>query len=125
MCQFQTYCLPKFHRKLYKNKENWTRAQFKSTISIIKISGADPGFLVGGDVNPPGRGANIQICQIFIQNCIKLKKFWSVVGGGDPPLNIYVSLRLRVQNAVSTQPCVGKLGISLVLLNFLDCNFRL
>ena len=39
--------------------------------------------------------------------------------------NIYVSLRLRVQNAVSAQPCVGKLGISLVLLNFLDCNFRL
>ena len=37
----------------------------------------------------------------------------------------YVSLRLRVQNAVSAQPCVGKLGISLVLLNFLDCNFRL
>ena len=31
----------------------------------------------------------------------------------------YVSLQLRVQNAVSAQPCVGKLGISLVLLNFL------
>ena len=39
--------------------------------------------------------------------------------------HIYVSLHLRVQNAVSAQPCVGKLGISLVLLNFLDCNFRL
>ena len=38
---------------------------------------------------------------------------------------IYVSLRLRVQNAVPGQPCVGKLGISLVLLNFLYCNFRL
>ena len=37
----------------------------------------------------------------------------------------YVSLRLRVQNAVPAQPCVGKLGISLVLLNFLHCNFRL
>ena len=37
----------------------------------------------------------------------------------------YVSLQLLVQNAVSTQPCVGKLGISLVLLNFLHCNFRL
>ena len=37
----------------------------------------------------------------------------------------YVSLRLRVQNAVSPQPCVGKLRISLVLFNFLDCNFRL
>ena len=38
---------------------------------------------------------------------------------------VYVSLRLRVQNAVPAQPCVGKLGISLVLLNFLHCNFRL
>ena len=37
---------------------------------------------------------------------------------------IYVSLRLRVQDAVPTQPCVGKLEISLVLLNFLHCNFR-
>ena len=36
-----------------------------------------------------------------------------------------VSLQLRVQNAVSAQPCVGKLEISLVLLNFLGCNFRL
>ena len=39
--------------------------------------------------------------------------------------NLYVSLRLHVQNAVPTQPCVGKLGISLILLNFLHCNFRL
>ena len=37
----------------------------------------------------------------------------------------YVSLRLRVQNAMSAQPCVGKFRISLVLLNFLHCNFRL
>ena len=39
--------------------------------------------------------------------------------------NAYVSLHLRVQNVVPAQPCVGKLGISLVLLNFLHCNFRL
>ena len=38
---------------------------------------------------------------------------------------LYVSLRLRVQNAVPAQPCVGKIRISLVLLNFLHCNFRL
>ena len=38
--------------------------------------------------------------------------------------DIHVSLRLRVQNAVPAQPCVGKLEISLVLLNFLHCNFR-
>ena len=39
--------------------------------------------------------------------------------------HIYVSLHLRVQNAVPTQPCVGKIRISLVLFNFLHCNFRL
>ena len=38
---------------------------------------------------------------------------------------IYVSLRLRVQNAVLAQPCVGNLEISLVLFNFLHCNLRL
>ena len=37
----------------------------------------------------------------------------------------YVSLRLRMQNAVPAQPCVGKYWISLILLNFLHCNFRL
>ena len=37
----------------------------------------------------------------------------------------YVSIHLRVQNAVSPQPCVGKFRISLVLLNFLHFNFRL
>ena len=40
-------------------------------------------------------------------------------------IKIYVSLQLLMQNVVSAQPCVGKLGISLVLLNFLHCNFRL
>ena len=39
--------------------------------------------------------------------------------------NVTVSLRLRVQNAVPAQPCVGKYCISLILLNFLHCNFRL
>ena len=39
--------------------------------------------------------------------------------------NRNVSLHLCVQNAVSAQPCVGKFRISLVLLNFLHCNFRL
>ena len=34
----------------------------------------------------------------------------------------YVRFQLNVQNVVSPQPCVRKLGISLVLLNFLGCN---
>ena len=33
--------------------------------SIISQSGADTGFPVGGDANPWGGGANIQICRIF------------------------------------------------------------
>ena len=40
-------------------------------------------------------------------------------------INRIVSLHLRMQNAVFPQPCVGKFRISLVLLNFLHCNFRL
>ena len=52
-------------------------------------------------------------------------KYASWVGGRQITLHIYVSLQLSVQNAVSPQPCVGKLPISLVLFNFLDCNFRL
>ena len=47
--------------------------------------------------------------------------FWNVCEN----LNVYVSLRLRVQNAVPAQPCVAKIRISLVLFNFLHCNFRL
>ena len=41
---------------------------------------ADPGFLVGGGANLPEGGANIQICQIFLKNCMKLRKFWSMGG---------------------------------------------
>ena len=55
----------------------------------------------------------------------KSKNSWNMWYSIYDQLEIYVSLRLRVQNAVPAQPCVGKLGISLVLLNFLHCNFRL
>ena len=61
--------------------------------AIIKqstnVSGADPGFLIGGGTNPPGGGTNIQICQIFPKKCMKLRKFWSVGGHmlGAPPLD--------------------------------------
>ena len=55
------------------------------------------------------------------------KKFWKAEAQGFStiPSVLYVSLRLRVQNAVPAQPCVGKYWISLILLNFLHCNFRL
>ena len=58
--------------------------------------------------------------------CTKIEtgNFDSITGEKKDEIT-YVSLRLRVQNAVSAQPCVGKIRISLVLLNFLHCNFRL
>ena len=33
-------------------------------------------ILEGGANNPGGGGANIQFCQIFESNCMKLKNFW-------------------------------------------------
>ena len=30
---------------------------------LLPVPGADPGFPVGGGANPPGGGANIQICK--------------------------------------------------------------
>ena len=50
---------------------------------------------------------------------------WKWILSHNLGIQTYVSLQLLVQNVVSAQPCVGKLGISLVLLNFLHCNFRL
>ena len=38
------------------------------------------------------------------------------------PVFVYERFHLIVQNAVSVQPCVGKLGKSHVLLNILGCN---
>ena len=32
--------------------------------------------------DPPGRGANILICQVFPKNCMQLRKIWSVGGMG-------------------------------------------
>ena len=66
---------------------------------IPNSSGADPEFPVGGGANPPGGGANIQI---FPKNCMKLRTFWFIGGGGgaraggaplDPPLFMYHNFR--------------------------------
>ena len=54
-----------------------------------KFSGADPGFPVGRGANHPG-GHQI-ILQHFVQNCMKLRKFWAVGEGGEcrvHPLNL-------------------------------------
>ena len=46
-------------------------------------AGADPGFYIGGDPNPPGGGANLRFYQKIPKNCMKLRKVWVVgaVGG--------------------------------------------
>ena len=66
--------------------------------------------------------AGVQFIDYNLQQRTKNHAFVSKI---DIAINVYVSLRLRMQNAVSAQPCVGKFRISLVLLNFLHCNFRL
>ena len=62
------------------------------------LSGADSGFPVGWDANPPGGGANLRFCQNFPKNCMKLQTFWAIGGkrapGAPPPLRFatdYVS----------------------------------
>ena len=45
-------------------------------------SGGDPGFPVGGGANPPGDGRQHINLPDFLQNCMKLRKCWSV--GGRP-----------------------------------------
>ena len=47
----------------------------KRTHIICHIDpGVDPGFLLGGDANPPDGGTNIQICQIFFKKPHEIKK---------------------------------------------------
>ena len=69
------------------------------------ISGADPGFPIGEGANPPGGGRQYTNLPDLLKNCIKLRKFRSVGGGGaragsaplDPPLDILV-------NTLQSQP---------------------
>ena len=64
-----------------------------SAVMAVNIIYAVCGLLLRGGsrirhsrgANPLGGGANIQICQIFPKNCMKLRKCWSVGGGGCPP----------------------------------------
>ena len=83
----------------------------------------DSRFVLDGDVTLAGHLCYIMLLPNAQGKIVKTEQFHDV--SLTPHSLIYVSLRLRVQNAVPAQPCVGKLGISLVLLNFLHCNFRL
>ena len=49
------------------------------------MSGADQGFPVGGGANPLG-GRQHMILSNFPKNCMKLRKFWTVGGGGHAPV---------------------------------------
>ena len=49
------------------------------------LSGADPGFPIGGAPTLwGGVGCQHMILGNFVKNCMKLRKFWAV-GGGAPP----------------------------------------
>ena len=61
----------------------------------------------------------------LVYTCTKVLKTWTCIITSNHRSFVYVSLQLCMQNAVSAQPCVGKLRISLVLFNIWDGNFRL
>ena len=60
----------------------------RSLLECFLVTGADPGFPVGGGANPLG-GRQHTILPNFPKNCMKLRKFWWSVGGalaGGAPL---------------------------------------
>ena len=86
---------------------------------IFKVSGADPGFPVGGGANPLG-GRQHMILPNFAKNCMKLRKFWAVGGGGarrgapplNPPLGIdFLHLMFITLNTI--------LGVSIAFVTFI------
>ena len=96
--------------------KNWS--QFKDPVSNMCLAGAviaskSPTLEVTGS-NPLTVMANILVTEF--------SEFNENIKGNLNYVLIYVRFQLIVQNVVSAQPCVGKLGISLVLLNFLGCN---
>ena len=52
---------------------------------MFSEAGADPGFPVGGGADPQGSGRQHTILSNFPKNCMKLRKFWAVGGGGREP----------------------------------------
>ena len=53
-------------------------------VVLLNKAGADPGFPVGGGANPPGCGRQHTILPNYLENCMKLRKFWPVGGRGRP-----------------------------------------
>ena len=74
------------------------RRQRDATPFEVRNAGADPGFPVGGDTNPPG-GCKHTNLPDFSKNCMKLRKFWSVGGHApgatplDRPYKIWSSIK--------------------------------
>ena len=72
-------------------KSNYTQKRSNKYTSMVNNNlpvrsihtvGADTGFSVGGGANPPGGRQHTNLSD-FPENCMKLRKFWSV--GGAPP----------------------------------------
>ena len=54
---------------------------------LSPITGAHPGFPIGGGANPQRRGCQHTILPNFPQNCMEMRTFWAVWGGaGASPL---------------------------------------
>ena len=71
MAKGQMMCNILLHRewrmqetKYRVNRRKWLLRKDGKEEGNRTVSGADPGFPVGGGANPPGGGANIWFCQI-------------------------------------------------------------
>ena len=51
----------------------------KKAFDLLKPTGADPGFPVGGVADPLG-GCQHTILSNFLKNCMKSRNFWAVGG---------------------------------------------
>ena len=62
------------------------------------MSGADPGFPVGGGTDPLGGGCQHTILSNFPKKCMKSRKFWAVGGhtGCAPPLNPSLDVEVMI-----------------------------
>ena len=116
-----------FPRCLIKNKVRHESIKF-----ITLYPGADPELLLGRGANSRGGGRRLpNILIIFFEKPMKLKKFWSVGGGGsarrghplDPPLIPPLQLPEKLSAAVhinsladlnSIKPGINSISVSIV-----------
>ena len=73
--------------------------------NVMSLTGADPGFHVGGGANPLGEAPTYDYPN-FAKNCMKLRKFWAVGGGArrgcplNPPLTYIHASESEILNTL-------------------------